>query len=67
MIDLTKIKYKCEEHYLNVACLGCVKANYNKLDKLLEFVLTFSGKVHSGNCKDLGLKAADLLREIGEL
>lgn len=62
MIDLTKIKYKCEEHYLNVACLGCIKANYNKLDKLLEFVKEIV-KYHECNPNDAG----DLLREIGEL
>lgn len=31
-------KYKCEEHKLDLACLGCVKALVARHDRMLEFI-----------------------------
>ena len=58
--------YKCDKHKLDFACLGCIKAWIARHDKLLEFVREISGVVHKGNCRDLGIRAENLLKEIGK-
>lgn len=70
-------EYKCENHKLNIVCLGCVKAIMRREKKLLEFVksLAWIERYNDKEIKefnDLGFyleakEARDLLKEIGEL
>ncbi len=56
-------KYKCEEHYIDIACIWCFMAINNKYLRLLEFV----EKVRDDNiCEYVSNEANDLLKEIGD-
>lgn len=43
--------------------MGKAIGNYQKM---VYFIRTFADKVHDGSCRELGLKAKELLKEIGE-
>ena len=63
-------EYTCENHRLNLACLGCIMAHIKKKEKLLEFVKEISIDPPdrcdpSEEC--IREEARALLKEIGEL
>lgn len=59
-------KYECENHKINICCLGCVKAHINAKNKLLEFVKSLTKKSCCNSCECISCDAIELLREIGE-
>lgn len=59
---MTDSPYKCTDHRLNIACLGCIKAIIAQRDKLLSFIKKI---VRDGECNPI--QAEKLLREIGEI
>jgi predicted transcriptional regulator with HTH domain len=54
-------KYKCHEHQLDIGCINCIKATYEKYWKLLDFVKNVSCALN-----DFNYDAEELLKEIGE-
>jgi len=61
-------KYKCENHKLDIVCLPCSIAIYNKYKRLLEFAnLANSYSCENILCICLSCEAFKTLREIGEI
>lgn len=64
---MSKYKYKCENHKLEICCLGCVHAWINRHDQMLRFIRKISEL--EGDPLDfryyLITQAQELLNEIG--
>ncbi len=61
-------KYKCENHKLDLCCLGCVRAWITRHDAMKEFILELARHNSSEGCEErLCVKAFELLKEIGEI
>jgi len=58
---------ECENHKLDICCLGCVKAWIARHDKMLEFIkkLTDESYSHFENENEINWVATELLIEIG--
>lgn len=56
-------KYKCTDHKLELHCLGCMYAIYEKYKRLHRLVSDISHNIYCDSKQD----AVDALREIGEL
>jgi len=54
--------YKCENHKLDIICLGCVKVWIARHNKMLEFIMNI---VECWECDPNHAK--ELLKEIGKL
>lgn len=62
-------KYKCENHKLDIACLGCIKAWIARHDRMLEFVkssLEHTCYLCKSDCC-IPCNVKELLKQIGEL
>lgn len=68
-------EYKCDNHKLNIACLGCIRAWINRHDKMLEFVkeiynlkfdtlVSMKEAIHNDH---ISKQAEKILKEIGKL
>ena len=59
-------KYKCENHKLDFACLGCIRAWIERHDRMLEFIIWTSKTSCCNACECISCEATKVLREIGK-
>lgn len=59
--------YKCDDHKIDLVCMGCVNAWIARHDKMLDFVKIISNEAKSILPGEFYAKLArDILKEIGK-
>ncbi len=61
-------EYKCNDHKLDIACLGCIKAWIARHDKMLNFIRKICyDHTDYEETAHISWEATELLKEIGKL
>ncbi len=63
---MSESKYKCQKHNLDIGCMGCIKATYEKYYRLLDFIKQISKYDFCDDPRGHKREADNLLKEIGE-
>jgi hypothetical protein len=65
---MTSNPYKCTDHKLDIACMGCISTYIARHNRMLSFLQNLvEGHVNYEDTAHISWDAAELLKEIGKL